>query len=103
MFMDIMVDKSIFSERERYAICRLSVVCKRGCSTVQKIVIEIVIEICMEQTRLFQWNRFHYAENRHSPSRFFFGKWVQTVITNAACAAATFIYTLNHKNVTFYF
>jgi len=27
----------------------------------------------------------------------------ETVITNAACAAATFIYTLNHKNVTFYF
>jgi len=31
----------------------------KGYSTLQKIVIEIVIEICMEQTRLFQCNRFH--------------------------------------------
>jgi len=44
----------------------------KPCSTLQKIVIEIVIEICMEQTRLFQCNRFHFAENRQSgPSRFF--------------------------------
>jgi len=28
---------------------------------VQKIVIEIVIEIGLEQTRLFQCDRFHYA------------------------------------------
>ena len=27
---------------------------------------KIVIEICMEQTRLFQCNRFHCAENQHS-------------------------------------
>jgi len=32
----------------------------KGCSTVQKIV----IEIGMEQTRLFQCNRFHYADFR---------------------------------------
>jgi len=38
---------------------------------------KIVIEISMEQTRMFQCNRFHYAENRHSPSGFFFGKWVE--------------------------
>jgi len=38
---------------------------------VQKIVIEIVIEIGMEQTRLFQCNRFHCAENRQSPRVFF--------------------------------
>jgi len=31
---------------------------KKGCSTMQKIAIEIVIEIGMEQTRLFQCNRF---------------------------------------------
>jgi len=31
---------------------------------VQKIVTEIVIEIGMEQTRLFQCNRFHYADFR---------------------------------------
>jgi len=36
----------------------------KGCSTVQKIVTEIVIEIYMEQTRLFQCNRFHYADFR---------------------------------------
>jgi len=33
----------------------------KPCYTMQKIVIEIVIEIYMEQTRLFQCNRFHYA------------------------------------------
>ena len=31
---------------------------------VTEIVIEIVIEIYMEQTRLFQSNRFHYADFR---------------------------------------
>jgi len=31
---------------------------------VQKIVTEIVIEIGMEQTRVFQCNRFHYADFR---------------------------------------
>ena len=31
---------------------------------MQKIVIEIVIEIGMEQTRLFQCNRFHCADIR---------------------------------------
>jgi len=36
----------------------------KPCFTMQKIVIEIVIEICMEQTRLFQCNRFHYADFR---------------------------------------
>jgi len=44
----------------------------KGCSIVQKIAIEIVfeivteivIEICMEQARLFQCNRFHYADFR---------------------------------------
>jgi len=36
----------------------------KGCSTVQKIVIEIVIEIYMEQTQLFQYNRFHCADFR---------------------------------------
>jgi len=36
----------------------------KGCCTVQKIAIEIVIEICMEQTLLFQCNRFHYADFR---------------------------------------
>jgi len=45
----------------------------KGCFTVQKIVIEIRIEIGMEQTRIFQCNRFHYAENQQSPSRFFSG------------------------------
>jgi len=30
----------------------------KPCSTMQKIV----IEICTEQTRLFQYNRFHYAD-----------------------------------------
>ena len=29
---------------------------------VIEIVFEIVIEICMEQTRLFQCNRFHCAD-----------------------------------------
>jgi len=29
---------------------------------VQKIAIEIVIEIGTEQTRLFQYNRFRYAD-----------------------------------------
>ena len=33
------------------------------------IVIEILIEIDMEQTRQFQCNLFYYAENRQSPSR----------------------------------
>jgi len=33
-----------------------------GCSSVQKIVIEIVIAISMEQTRLFQCDQFHYAD-----------------------------------------
>jgi len=44
----------------------------KGCSIVQKIVIEIVfkiaieivIEIGMEQTRLFQCNWLHYADFR---------------------------------------
>ena len=35
-----------------------------GCSTVHKIAIEIVIETGMEQTRLFQCNRFHYGNFR---------------------------------------
>jgi len=39
---------------------------------VQKIVIEIMAEIGMEQTPLFQCNRFHCAENWQNPSRFFF-------------------------------
>ena len=34
----------------------------KPCSTTQKIVIEIVIQIGMEQTRLFQCNRFHCAD-----------------------------------------
>jgi len=40
-----------------------------------EIVIEIiVIEIGMGQTRLFQWNRFHCAENRQSRAQAdFFG------------------------------
>jgi len=45
----------------------------KGCSTVQKIVIEIVIEIDIEQARLFECDRFHYAENWQSPSRLFLG------------------------------
>jgi len=36
----------------------------KPCSTMQKIVTEIVIKICMAQTRLFQRNRFHYADFR---------------------------------------
>jgi len=45
----------------------------KGCATMQKFVIEVVfeivtevcmIEICMEQTQLFQYNRFHYADFR---------------------------------------
>jgi len=44
----------------------------KPCSTMQKfvieivieMVIEIVIEICMEQTRLFQCNWFHNADFR---------------------------------------
>jgi len=36
----------------------------KGCSTEQKIVIEIVIEIYVQQARLFQCNRFHYADFR---------------------------------------
>jgi len=44
----------------------------KPCSTMQKFVIEIVfeivteivIEICIEQTRLFQCNRFHCADFR---------------------------------------
>ena len=40
----------------------------KPCSTMQKFVIEIVfeivIEICMEQTRLFQRNWFHCADFR---------------------------------------
>jgi len=43
---------------------------------MQKIAIEIVIEIGMEQTRLFLCNRIHCAENRQSPSRFF-REWVE--------------------------
>jgi len=39
---------------------------------VQKIVIEIVIEICMEQTRLFRCNRFHYADFRDWNRDWFF-------------------------------
>jgi len=38
---------------------------------VTEIVIEIMIEVGMEHTRLFQCNRFHCAENRQSPIRFF--------------------------------
>jgi len=38
----------------------------KPCSTMQKIMIEIVfeivIEICTEQTWLFQCNPFHYAD-----------------------------------------
>jgi len=57
---------------------------------------------------------FHWAESRQSPSRFFFRKWVvlmniywrnnqyilaaETVITNAACAAAAFIY-IRHRHL----
>ena len=33
---------------------------------VIETVIEIVIEICMEQVRLFQCNRFHYDDFLHS-------------------------------------
>jgi len=33
---------------------------------MQKIAIEIMIEIGMEQTQLFQCNRFHYADFRDS-------------------------------------
>jgi len=33
----------------------------KPCSAMQKIVTEIMIEICMEQTRLFQCNWFHCA------------------------------------------
>jgi len=77
---------------ERFAVCttaaKISSVLKGVFSTVQKIVIEIVIDFSeravlvlkkyekksiIERTRLFQWNRLHYAENRHSPSRFFSG------------------------------
>jgi len=36
----------------------------KPCSTMQKFVIEIMIEACMEQTRLFQCNQFHYADFR---------------------------------------
>jgi len=39
----------------------------KGCSTVQKIVIEIVIEICMEQTRFFQCNWFHSTDFYSTP------------------------------------
>jgi len=54
-----------------------------GCSTVQKIVIEIMfeivieimIEICMEQTRLFQFNRFHYADFRDWNRDWIFQFW----------------------------
>ena len=42
----------------------------KPCSTMHKFVteiafeidFEIVIEICMEETQLFQCNRFHYAD-----------------------------------------
>jgi len=45
---------------------------------VQKIVIEIVIEICMEQTRLFQCNRFHIVQKiGRAAQADFFGKWVE--------------------------
>jgi len=37
------------------------------------------------RTRLFQWNRFRYAENRHSPSGFFFGKWVELMNVYVVC------------------
>jgi len=47
-----------------------------GCFTVQKFVTEIAIEIGIEQTRLFPCNRFHYAEKRQSPSRFFSGSYL---------------------------
>jgi len=51
----------------------------RGCSTVQKIVIEIVFEIGIEQARLFECDRFHYTENWQSPSRLF---WEIVTSTN---------------------
>jgi len=35
----------------------------------------------IEWTRLFQCNRFHCAENRHSPKRFF-GKWPRVININ---------------------
>ena len=79
----------------------------KGCSTVQNIV----IEIGMEQTRLFQCNR---CRRSAEPKPFFSGSgwslWIfmsraccawrnnqyilaaEIVITNAACAAAVFIY-----------
>jgi len=46
---------------------------------VQKIVIEIMTEIGMEQTPLFQCNRFHCAENWQNPTTQadFFGKLVE--------------------------
>jgi len=34
----------------------------KPCSPMQKIIIEIVIEIGMEQARLFQCNRYHCAD-----------------------------------------
>jgi len=99
-----------------YAVCTADFAVRlklKGCSIMQKIV----IEIGTEQTRLFQCNRFHCAENRQSPSRHLsengWSVWIfmsraccawrnnqyilaaETVITNAACAAAAFIY-LSH-------
>ena len=44
----------------------------KGCSNVQKIVIEILIETGMDQTRLFQCNRFHYADFHDSNRDWFF-------------------------------
>jgi len=44
---------------------------------VIEIAIEILIEIGMEQSRLFHCDRFHCAENRQSGKADFFGKWVE--------------------------
>jgi len=80
-----------------------------------KILTEICKKLIIERTRLFLCNRFHCAENWLSPSRFFSGSgwslWIfmlqdccawrnnryilaETVITNAACAAAAFIFVI---------
>jgi len=63
---------------------------------VRKIVLEIVIEvgmqkivieICMEQSRLFQCNRFHWAEHRQNPNRFFSGSgWSLWIFMPRVCA-----------------
>ena len=60
----------LFSKRQNF----LSYPDKRGATLCKIIVIEIVtefrLEIGIEQTQLFHCNRFHYAENRQSPSHF---------------------------------